>query len=173
MSVSPRSSMSPKRYSSRTGSSATKKKVPQQLSQKRIPFKPGVQKVKKLATRSPRMSRWTRSLILLQKSSSVLAFCLVSASLVVYSKTVDTQQLWGSQYKKLENLQRHERNLTTVNETLKNDLAQQAENPETGMVPFNPNNTIFLTPAQKRPFKKAAAETTAEDDTITTTPLGY
>lgn len=115
---------------------------------------------------------WLRTLAFLQRGSDLATFLLVVATITVYSWTVYTQQHWAREYRKLETLQRNERNLTTANEAIKDQLAQQAEQPATGLVTPNQVNTIVLQPAPQRslpvdPTPKVDLESEA------TTPLGY
>ncbi|HEY9708499.1 MAG TPA: hypothetical protein V6D48_09880, partial [Oculatellaceae cyanobacterium] len=67
--------------------------------------------------------------------STLVKFLLVTTTLTIYSWTVYTQQQWTRDYRKLGNLQRQERQLTTANEVMNNQIAQQAEKPATGLVP--------------------------------------
>lgn len=115
---------------------------------------------------------WFNLLVGLQRGSSVVTFLLIAAVLVVYGWTVYSQQLWSQEYRKLENLQRQERQLTAKNEILKNQLAQQAERPEAGLVPHTPKDTIFLEPAPQRP-ETALSPTVTELNLSSNVPLGY
>ena len=78
------------------------------------------------------------------RHTSIATFLLVSTTLVVYGWMVYSQHLWSSSYKKLQDLQRDERQLTKHDETLKNQMAQEAEKPHSGLVSPTPANTIFL-----------------------------
>ncbi len=97
---------------------------------------------------------WLRTLIMMQRSSDIMMFSLVTVMLTIYGLTVYTQQLWTKEYRKLDHLQRQERQMTAANELLKNQLAQQAENPETGLIPPNPAKTIFLPAAPQRQLQQ-------------------
>lgn len=131
-------------------------------------------KVENLKMRSPRLPGWLRALLFLQQSSATIAFFLIAATLGVYAWTVYAPKQWSQEYKKLETLHRHERHLTATNETLKNQLAQQAERPETGLANPQPQNAIFLAPTAKSrlitPKNLTAAQ---EKPLVTTTPLAY
>ncbi|MEC4986725.1 MAG: hypothetical protein SAJ37_23145 [Oscillatoria sp. PMC 1068.18] len=116
---------------------------------------------------------WLRLLMFLQYSSSVVTFSLVTGTLIIYAWTVYTQQQWSKEYKKLETLQRNERQLTTTNESLKSQLAEQAETPESGLVPPNPKNTIFLTPTPEQSSFIDTETGNQESREKTNTPLGY
>lgn len=98
---------------------------------------------------------WLRSLFILQQSSSVVAFCLIGSTLIIYGLTVYTQQIWSREYRKLESLEREERNLIATHETLKNQLAKDALKEKTGLVAPHPTHTIFLSPATEPAFKTA------------------
>jgi hypothetical protein len=66
------------------------------------------------------------------------------ATLIAYGWTVYSQQLWGKSYRRLQNLQRHERQLTITNGVLKSKMAADAEQPNAGLVSPSPAGTIFL-----------------------------
>lgn len=89
---------------------------------------------------------WLRVLIGLERCVSVMTIALGAATLTVYGLTVSSGQQWSRDYNRLQSLQRYERQLRVANEMLKNQMAEQAENPDTGLVPQNPANTIFLPP---------------------------
>jgi hypothetical protein len=75
---------------------------------------------------------------------AVITFCLLGSTLGIYAWTVYIPKVWDKEFGKLETLQRHERHLLSTNETLKHQLAQQAEKPETGLTHPQPFQTIFL-----------------------------
>ena len=117
---------------------------------------------------------WLRSIFLLHNTVSLLTFTLIAASLGIYAITVHTPQTWSKEYKKLRTLQRDERQLTATNETLKNQLARQAEKPETGLVDPSSNNAPLFLPAQPLPQVKPEQTPVPSSETIIeTTPLGY
>jgi hypothetical protein len=89
-------------------------------------------------------SRKLRSLSLLERIVAVITFCLLGSTLGIYAWTVYIPKVWDKEFGKLETLQRHERHLLATNETLKHQLAQQAEKPETGLTHPQPFQTIFL-----------------------------
>ena len=104
--------------------------------------------------------------------STLVTFLLVTTTLTIYSWTVYTQQQWTRDYRKLEDLQRQERQLTTANEVMKNQLAQQAEKPATGLVPPTQTNAIFLPPAQERKASTTPTQAT-NPEPVAKSPLGY
>jgi hypothetical protein len=131
-------------------------------------------KVRQLPLRSRQLSQRARSLLALQKISSGIAFCLVASALGLYAWSVCIPKLWSQESKKLETLQRHERHLTAMSESLKNQLAQQAERPETGLAKLNPARVIFLPPSSGSPLNQPQKTTAAENKTIIgNAPLAY
>jgi len=115
---------------------------------------------------------WLRSLIFCKRSSDFVTLLLVGATLAVYSWTVYSQQQWAKEYHKLETLQRDERHLTKTNEVLKNQLAQQAESPATGMVVPNPAQTIFLPQVEENQVQNTPKQE-AKPEPAARIPLGY
>ncbi len=109
----------------------------------------------------------------LQKTFSCLSFALVCAALGTYGWTVYAPKLWSQEYRKLEALQQHERQLTATNEILKNQLANQAEQPNSRLSQVKPSDNIFITvkPAsQPSPFSKAPI---IQSSPITAQPIAY
>ncbi len=132
-------------------------------NQKAIPVMPDGSKVPVW------LMRWNS----LHRHTAVITFLLVSATLVVYGWTVYSQHLWSSSYKKLQDLQRDERQLTKHDETLKNRMAQEAEKPHSGLVSPTPDNTIFLeeetTPSNLPKINKESLETELQPSNV----VGY
>ncbi|MBW4640222.1 MAG: hypothetical protein KME05_18740 [Gloeocapsa sp. UFS-A4-WI-NPMV-4B04] len=119
---------------------------------------------------------WLLRLYTLQRPSSAVMFLLVTVMLTVYSWTVYSQKMWSQSYNKLESLQRHERQLTTTSEVLKNKLAVQAQQPGTNLVPQNPTKAIFLPPAPQRRDRVADSilpATSNKSKQPNPSPLGY
>ena len=115
---------------------------------------------------------WLLRLCALQRRSCVVTFLLVATLVTIYGSTAYSQQRWSQEYRKLVNLQSDERHLTTTNEVLKNQMALQAEQPATELVPLNPAAAIFLPSAPQRP-DRAATKATAQTKQLTPIPLGY
>jgi hypothetical protein len=137
-----------------------------------MPSKPAGQKVERLNTLGQVTPSWLSSLLFLRRSSDIVTFLLVAATLTIYSWTVYTQQQWSQEYRKLEILQRHERNITMANEVMKDQLAQQAEKPATGLVNPTGANAIVLPPAPHRPSSPPPTQT-ANPEPAAKSPLGY
>ncbi|MBC7972495.1 MAG: hypothetical protein H7Z11_20615 [Verrucomicrobia bacterium] len=115
---------------------------------------------------------WLRLLIQAQRGSLVIAFILVTATLIVYGSTVYTQQLWSKEYRKLKTLQRNEREMIATSASLENQLALQAERPGSGLVPQTPDSTIFLQPAPQRQTSLVSPNV-PNVEASPNTPLGY
>lgn len=137
-----------------------------------LPSRATGQKVERLNTTQQTTPTWLASLIFIQRGSDIVTFLLVAATLTIYSWTVYTQQQWSQEYRKLENLQRNERNLTTANEVMKDQLAQQAEKPATGLVNPTHASAIFLPLAPHRPSSPPPTQT-VDLDSAAKSPLGY
>ena len=118
------------------------------------------------------MPLWLRLLIQAQRGSLIVAFVLVTATLFVYSSTVYTQQLWSKEYRKLKTLTRNEREMIATNESLKNQLALQAGQPGSGLVPQTPDSTIFLQPALQRSASSPSTNL-PQAEAAPKMPLGY
>ena len=115
---------------------------------------------------------WLLRLYTIERRSSVVMLVLVVAMAAVYGWTVYSQKMWSQAYRKLETLQRHERQLMTTNEVLKNQMALQAEKLAMGLVPPNPTSLLFLQPTPQR-SAPAATKPTVQPKQLTPIPLGY
>ncbi len=111
-------------------------------------------------------------IVMAQRTSTVVTFGLIASVLAVYSWTVYSQQLWGKEYRRLESLQRNERQLTSANESLKSQIAQQAESPEAGLVLPSSANRLFLEPAPQR-YQSAPPATQPAASSNPSKPFGY
>ncbi|MBW4613509.1 MAG: hypothetical protein KME21_09525 [Desmonostoc vinosum HA7617-LM4] len=117
---------------------------------------------------------WLLRLYSLHRYSSVVAFLFVAAALVAYGWTVYSQELWSQTYRRLHNLQRYERQLTTNNATLTNKIAKEAEAPTSGLVSPSPKEAIFLPPTShsSNPIS-SAIKPNSQTQQQTPSPLGY
>ncbi|TVP60638.1 MAG: hypothetical protein EA343_16805 [Nodularia sp. (in: Bacteria)] len=113
---------------------------------------------------------WLIRLYTSHRYSSVVTFLLVAATLVVYGWTVYSQELWSQGYNRLQNLQLHERQLTTTNATLKNKMAEEAEQETAGLMSPTPARTIFL-PTVSPSYNSDATPPKTQQNTLL--PLGY
>lgn len=131
--------------------------------------RPQKAQVKPLPKPSAKLPPQLKIMLRIQQFSSVITFALILTTLGVYACTVYVPKLWSKEYKDLETLQRHERNLIATNESLKHKLARQAERPETGLAAPHPAQAIFLpdTPVENiivpEPEKKAPVKSLSSD----------
>lgn len=120
------------------------------------------------------MPLWLFRLNSFNRHSSIVAFLLVGAVLVVYGWTVYAQERWGQNYRRLQNLQRYERQMTTTNATLKNKMAEEAENSNIGLVSPSPANTVFLPSTSSQPDSTSSQKKpTSAPQPATSSPMGY
>ena len=141
--------------------------TPVQLDKQKVPSIP-------VMSNSASMPLWLLRLYTIHRHSSVVAFLLVTVTLVVYGWTVYSQQLWNQSFRKLQDLQHHERQLTTTNEVLKEKMAQEAQQPAAGLGSPTPTGTIFLPTASVGP-NPVSPNTTPNSETQlqTANPVGY
>ncbi|MEG3958077.1 hypothetical protein [Microcoleus sp. herbarium2] len=136
--------------------------------------RPSASVLKVLPPRQPQPV-WLRSLLQAQRASSVVAVMLLGGALSLYGLTVYGEQRWNQDYQKLETLRLQEQQLSAASEVLKHQLAKEAQNPETGLAPQNPGNTIFLQPAPetRSPLAAPNSEPALKNRAGVQTPLGY
>jgi hypothetical protein len=110
-----------------------------------------------------------------QRLSVIVAFVLVAATLLIYSSTMYTQQLWSKEYRKLEQLKRQERQMLTSGELLKAQIASEAERPGSGLVSRTVTGIISLRPASLRqvPMPNSVQPKVTSAESAPRTPLGY
>jgi len=131
--------------------------------------------VRRLPTK-PALPIWLRLLMRVQQLSAIAALGSGIAVAGVYCSTVYIQQLWGQQYRTFERLERNQRQMTTVGEVLKDQMAQQAEQPDSGMTPLNPERMIFVNPSQSAQPAASSPPTptpAASPTKPSSLPLGY
>ena len=112
---------------------------------------------------------YLKILVLLQKASLGAAGLSIVTGIILYLSSVSLPQKWSKEYRNLENLQRQERQLTTMGETLKYKLAQQAQ--ELQLSPITSQNTIFLKPKKLAINPQANQENS--DKSLKKVNLGY
>ncbi|MEG3986386.1 hypothetical protein QUA13_04380 [Microcoleus sp. S28C3] len=137
--------------------------------------RPSASVLKVLPTRQ-QQPVWLRSLLQAQRLSSVAAVMLLGGALSLYGLTVYGEQRWSQDYQKLESLRLQEQQLSAASEVLKHQLAKEAQNPETGLAPQSPGDTIFLQPAPETRSPLVAApnsEPALKNRAGVDTPLGY
>jgi hypothetical protein len=111
-------------------------------------------KVKSLKAKKVQLPTAVILLLVAEKMMSWVALGTLAASLGFYAWTVYLPKLWSKEYKKLETLQRHERQILATNASLKQQLAQQAEKPETGLANPQPSQSIFIRSVAEKPSQR-------------------
>jgi len=114
---------------------------------------------------------WLSTLTVLQRSSTLVTFILVAGVLAVYGCSVYSQRAWSQDYRQLTHLQRQERELIAASETRKQQIVQQAESLQAGLVRQAPANTVFLQPEPLRPAQRS--EPQLPSARAPGAPLGY
>jgi len=97
---------------------------------------------KQLPISSNSENSWIIRLNNIHHYSSVTAFLFVVVMLAIYGGTVYCQQIWSHSYRKLESLQRQERQLTAANAIIISKMAQEAEAMGLGL--SAPGKMVFL-----------------------------
>ncbi len=166
---------SPTRYRRRP-QKATPTRHYQSVAPKTITRKPSPSpsKVTPLPTQPKRLPLALQFLLLVQKGSTTFTFGLVAMTLGVYAWTVYAPTLWTQEFSKLKTLQRNERQLAATNESLKHKMAEQAEQPGSGLTPPNPHKSIFLAPADLPVMEvKEGTQQKPKIPVMTETPVAY
>jgi hypothetical protein len=102
----------------------------QEKTREQIIQTPTQNRVENTQVRSSQLQRLPTNLKVLsiiQQYSFGITILSVLASVGLYVANVRTPQNWSQQYKNLETLQRQERQLIEINETLKYQIASQSE----------------------------------------------
>ncbi len=127
---------------------------------------------RKLPSRFPKPRQfpvYLKILLLLQKGSLGVACFSIVTGIVLYLSTVCIPQKWSKEYRNLETLQRQERQLTTIGESLKYKISQQAR--QNKMSPIASNNTVFLKPNSVAVNPQVNQEN--QDESLKKVSLGY
>ncbi len=88
-----------------------------------------------------------KALSFLQKGSFGLALVSMTASFGLYISTVQIPKLWSQEYQNLENLQLQERQLVSINETIKYQIAKEARQ-NNQLAISTPESALFINPAK-------------------------
>lgn len=119
---------------------------------------------------------WLKSLMGVQLASSIVTILLASSSLTIYGYTIYSESKWTEEYQKLQQLRHQEQQISVANELLKNQIAEQASTPDTGLVSQDSVKRIFLQPAPPRPAPTAPRpylEPASGQKYLLKTPVGY
>ena len=115
---------------------------------------------------------WLTSLLAVQKGAAIVFCSVLGLSIVVYGYTARTQDTWKAQHKQLKRFQTQEHQKAVMAENIKQNLAQQAQKPESGLVDPSPKRMVFIPSAPQRPIKVASPAPPASAPK-SKLPLGY
>ena len=104
---------------------------------------------------------WLRVLMTTQKLSIAATVILTISVFAIYGWTVYAQEQWNQQFKKLEQLQRQERQLTNAAGSFDNEMLQSIQKKPGDLVRESPEKSIFLQAAPLRP-KREVPSTVSE-----------
>jgi hypothetical protein len=96
-----------------------------------------------------------------QKLSIAATVILTISVFAIYGWTVYAQEQWNQQFKKLEQLQRQERQLTNAAGSFDNEMLQSIQKKPGDLVRESPEKSIFLQTAPLRP-KREVPSTVSE-----------
>jgi hypothetical protein len=154
---------------------------PQQISQhySQIIKQPQVKSTKVVKTnnftQSQTLPHNLQVLSLLQKGSFGIALASLSVSIGLYISTVQIPKLWSQEYQNLENLQRQERQLIAINETIKYQTAKAAsQDPHLSI--STPESAVFIKPAKisnQQESQTAIAQQQTQTVKLKYNSLGY
>lgn len=116
---------------------------------------------------------WLQSLLRVQRVSTIVVGSIFALSSIVYGYTMHTQTTWRSQQAQLQRWEDQESKQAVMNETLKQQMAETAEQPTSGLVEPKPHLTIFIQsapPRSPRPLPQPISPQLAPASKI---PLGY
>ena len=97
---------------------------------------------------------WLRVLMTTQKLSIAATVILTISVFAIYGWTVYAQEQWNQQFKKLEQLQRQERQLTNAAGSFDNEMLQSIQKKPGDLARESPEKSIFLQAAPLRPKRE-------------------
>ena len=106
-----------------------------------------------------------------QRLTQFLAIASVTGAVGLYACTVYNQKIWGKEYAQLTRLQEDERGMVTSNEGIKEQLIEQADQPEMGLSSPTPNQNIYVRTPKAAPLRPQAAPNQAPIENQA--PIGY
>ncbi|MEI6330741.1 MAG: hypothetical protein ACOYN8_01390 [Pseudanabaena sp.] len=116
---------------------------------------------------------WLRVLMSTQKLSIAVTIILTISVFAIYGWTVYAQEQWNQQYKKLEQLKRQERQLTSAEGSFDNNLLRSVQNKPGDLVRERPEQSIFLQAAPLRPKRDVPSTVSEVPKNKPNESLGY
>ncbi len=102
---------------------------------------------------------WLQTLLFAKNISSFCCYLSVASALFLYGMTVYAPDLWTEKYEYLKDLQKKERQLTFNDETIKNQLANTANEPSSGLIDPDPTKpAIFLPETKIKPIEQVGTK---------------
>ena len=117
----------------------------------------------------PRLPIGLQVLNQVQQGSTIVAGFLMTGALVIYGSTVYIDRANQHTLAQIDALQSESQQLTSANEAIKQSLAEQAAQPDSGLTLHESDDMLFLSPAPLREAPAAAEQPAAKR----TRPLGY
>jgi hypothetical protein len=121
--------------------------------------------------RQPKFPLWLKVLMGVQQGSTFITGGLVATTLVVYSWTVYVDNMVYRTFHQLDNLKTQTQQMTTANETLKNNMALQATSDTSHLTAHQPKQAVFVKPSPSRVIPTQPS--TPQAPNSMPMPLGY
>ncbi|MGY6529247.1 MAG: hypothetical protein ACXITR_04905 [Cyanobacterium sp.] len=117
---------------------------------------------------------WLNFFNFITNTFSGFSIITVIGCFVVYGLTVSAPSEWTKRYRSLQELQKRERQLTFNNEVIKNQLAQEAREANSGLVTPDLSQTpVFLPQTDVKPLDKELPVTSSPKRIEPIFPIAY
>lgn len=103
----------------------------------------------------PSLPLWLQVLNRVQHGSTLVASVLIAGALVLYGSSVYVDKSTERALTRLNQLQGESQQLTTANEAIKQNLAEQAMEENSGLEPYEAGDVIFVEPQPLRSVSDA------------------
>ena len=117
----------------------------------------------------PSLPLWLQVLNRVQHGSTAVASLLIAGALVLYGSSVYADKSTNRALAHLNRLQSESQQLTAASEAMKQSLAEQATQADSGLEPYEAGDVLFVTPEPLRPAKAPVESSKTER----IRPLGY
>lgn len=117
---------------------------------------------------------WLKCFNFIGTTSTGLSLMTVMACLGIYGLTVSAPSQWTQKYKDLQELQQRERQFTFTNEVLKDQLAEQSRQVDSGLInPDLSRSPVFLPKTDVEIIKPEEENVTAPKKVEPIFPIAY
>jgi hypothetical protein len=156
-----------------TGKTTANRTIAQPLPLRSIPLQARnrATRLQPLPNQLP-VPQWLQLLKQAERVSLILAGVLAGGAIVTYGWAMYSQQQWGNEYRRLDQLRRNERQLTTNGELMKNNIARTSDPKHYGLVPRGADHIVVIPPSSPRaplPMRAPGPDPHAKP----ITPVGY